>query len=115
MVAASYRVADEVYRGWRCLGCELDGYRIVSDWSRVKNRKLITSTKLYKRRSQLGITEYRVYALLCNRNTGDCRFYILHQKVNCSNRLVIVRSLPPISYSGSFVPVGSKTYVFNDL
>ncbi|CAN6861616.1 unnamed protein product, partial [Brassica oleracea] len=68
-------------------------------------RKLITSTKLYKRRSQLGITEYRVYALLCNRNTGDCRFYILHQKVNCSNRLVIVRSLPPISYSGSFVPV----------
>ncbi|WZZ21247.1 LOW QUALITY PROTEIN: hypothetical protein YC2023_122634 [Brassica napus] len=56
-------------------------------------RKLIASTKLYKRRSQLGITEH----------------------INSSNRLVIVRSLPPMSYRGSFVPVGSKTYVFNDL
>ncbi|KAL0731242.1 hypothetical protein Bca4012_027336 [Brassica carinata] len=77
-------------------------------------RKLVASPKLYKRRSQLGITQHRVYALLRN-NTGECRFYILHRKVNSSsNRLVIVPSLPPVSPRGSFVSVGSKTYVFND-
>nr|VDC91243.1 unnamed protein product [Brassica oleracea] len=80
-----------------------------------KFRKLIASPKLYKRRSQLGITQHRLYALLRNRDTGDCRFYILHQKLNSRNRLVIVRSLPPVSSRGSFVSVGSKTYVFNDV
>ncbi|CAN6808710.1 unnamed protein product [Brassica oleracea] len=80
-----------------------------------KFRKLIASPKLYKRRSQLGITQHRLYALLRNRDTGDCRFYILHRKLNSSNRLVIVRSLPPVSSRGSFVSVGSKTYVFNDV
>ncbi|KAF8106314.1 hypothetical protein N665_0144s0025 [Sinapis alba] len=80
-----------------------------------KFRKLIASPKLYKRRSQLGITQHRVYALLRNRNTGDCRFYILHRRVNSRNRLVIIPSLPPVSYRGSFVSVGSKTYVFNDV
>ncbi|KAG2295536.1 hypothetical protein Bca52824_042205 [Brassica carinata] len=80
-----------------------------------KFRKLIASPKLYKRRSQLGITQHRVYALLRNRNTGDCRFYILHRKLNSRNRLVIVRSLPPVSSRGSFVSVGSKVYVFNDV
>ncbi|CAF1702124.1 unnamed protein product [Brassica oleracea var. botrytis] len=62
-----------------------------------KFRKLIASPKLYKRRSQLGITQHRVYALLRNRDTGDCRFYILHRKLNSRNRLVIVPSLPPVS------------------
>ncbi|XP_048631947.1 F-box/kelch-repeat protein At4g38940 isoform X1 [Brassica napus] len=80
-----------------------------------KFRKLIASPKLYKRRSQLGITQHRLYAFLRNRNTGDCRFYILHRKLNSRNRLVIVRSLPPVSYRGSFVSVGSKVYVFNDV
>ncbi|XP_013623638.1 PREDICTED: F-box/kelch-repeat protein At4g38940-like [Brassica oleracea var. oleracea] len=80
-----------------------------------KFRKLIDSPKLYKRRSQLGITQHRLYALLRNRNTGDCRFYILHRKLNSRNRLVIVRSLPPVSSRGSFVSVGSKVYVFNDV
>ncbi|KAG2295542.1 hypothetical protein Bca52824_042211 [Brassica carinata] len=80
-----------------------------------KFRKLIASPKLYKRRSQLGITQHRVYALLRNRDTGDCRFYILHRKLNSRNRLVIVPSLPPVSSRGSFVSVGSKTYVFNDV
>ncbi|KAF3543472.1 hypothetical protein DY000_02003143 [Brassica cretica] len=61
-----------------------------------KFRKLIASPKLYKRRSQLGITQHRLYALLRNRDTGDCRFYILHRKLNSRNRLVIVRSLPPV-------------------
>ncbi|CAH8362663.1 unnamed protein product [Eruca vesicaria subsp. sativa] len=76
-------------------------------------RKLIASPKLYKRRSQLGITQHRVYALLRNRDTGHCRFYVLHRR-GLSNRLVMVSSLPPVSYRGSFVSVGSKTYVFND-
>ncbi|CAN7116442.1 unnamed protein product [Brassica rapa subsp. narinosa] len=80
-----------------------------------KFRKLIASPKLYKRRSQLGITQHCLYALLRNRDTGDCRFYILHRKLNSSNRLVIVRSLSPVSYRGSFVSVGSKVYVFNDV
>ncbi|KAJ4874115.1 F-box/kelch-repeat protein [Raphanus sativus] len=78
-------------------------------------RKLIASPKLYKRRSHLGITEHRVYALLYNRSTGDLRFHVLHRKVNCRNRLVVVGSLPPMSSIESFVPVGSKTYVFNNL
>ncbi|KAJ4869317.1 F-box/kelch-repeat protein-like [Raphanus sativus] len=81
-----------------------------------KFRNLIASPKLYKRRSQLGITQHRVYAILRNRNnTDDCRLYILHRKLNCSNRLVVVRSLPPVSHRGSFVSVGSKVYVFNDV
>ncbi|KAJ4880330.1 F-box/kelch-repeat protein [Raphanus sativus] len=78
-------------------------------------RKLIASPKLYNTRSQLGITEHRVYALLYNRTTGDLRFHVLHRKVNCRNRLVVVGSLPPMSSIESFVSVGSKTYVFNNL
>ncbi|CAH8360606.1 unnamed protein product [Eruca vesicaria subsp. sativa] len=78
-------------------------------------RKLIASPKLHKRRSQLGITQHRVYAVLHNPKTGDCRFYILHRKVSSRNRLVIVPSLPPMSLRGCFVPVGSKVYVFNDV
>ncbi|CAH8389035.1 unnamed protein product [Eruca vesicaria subsp. sativa] len=78
-------------------------------------RKLIASSKLYKRRYQLGITQHRLYAVLCNSNTGDFSFYILHKKLNCSNRLVHVRSLPPMSSRGSYVPFGSKVYAFNDL
>ncbi|XP_056861769.1 F-box/kelch-repeat protein At4g38940-like [Raphanus sativus] len=81
-----------------------------------KFRNLIASSKLYKRRSQLGITQHRVYAILRNRNNkDDCRLYILHRKLNCSNRLVVVPSLPPVSHRGSFVSVGSKVYVFNDV
>ncbi|KAJ4905907.1 F-box/kelch-repeat protein [Raphanus sativus] len=80
-----------------------------------KFRNLIASSKLYKRRSQLGITQHRLYAILRNRNTNDCRFYILHRKLNSRNRLVVVPSLPPMSYRGSFVSVGSKAYVFNDV
>ncbi|KAF8106315.1 hypothetical protein N665_0144s0026 [Sinapis alba] len=78
-------------------------------------KKLIASPKLYKRRSQLGITQHRLYALLRNRHTGDFSFYILHRKLNDYNRLVIVRSLPLMSSGGSYVPVGSKVYVFNAL
>ena len=47
-----------------------------------KFRKLIASPKLYKRRSQLGITQHRVYAVLRNRSTGDFSFYITQQCVS---------------------------------
>ncbi|KAJ4907134.1 F-box/kelch-repeat protein [Raphanus sativus] len=85
-----------------------------------KFRKLIASPNLYKRRSFLGITQHRVYAILRNRSySGDCRFYILHRKLDCCSsnhhRLVIVRSLPPMSYRASFASVGSKIYVFNEV
>ncbi|CAH8375909.1 unnamed protein product [Eruca vesicaria subsp. sativa] len=80
-----------------------------------KFRKLIASHKLYKRRSLLGCKEHRVYAVLRNSKTGEGRFCILHRKVNCSNRLVVIGSIPPVSPRGSFVAVGSKTYVFNDV
>ncbi|KAG2331644.1 hypothetical protein Bca4012_018788 [Brassica carinata] len=80
-----------------------------------KFRKLIASPKLYKRRSQLGITQHRLYAVLRNRNTGDFSLHILHRKLNGSNRMVLVRSLPLMSSRGSYAPVGSKVYVFNDL
>ncbi|KAJ4905999.1 F-box/kelch-repeat protein [Raphanus sativus] len=78
-------------------------------------RNLIASSKLYKRRSQLGITQHRLYAVLRNRKTGEFSFYILHRKLNGYNRLVPVRSLPFMSPRGSCVPVGSEVYVFNDL
>ncbi|KAG2331628.1 hypothetical protein Bca52824_002808 [Brassica carinata] len=81
-------------------------------------RKLVASSKLYKRRSQLGTTQHRLYAVLRNRNTCVLSVYILHRKVNSSdNRLVIVRSLPPMSSRGSYgyIPVGTKVYVFNYL
>ncbi|KAG2300306.1 hypothetical protein Bca52824_036778 [Brassica carinata] len=83
-------------------------------------RKLIASSKLlYKRRSQLGITQHRLYALLRNLNTGDFSLYILHRKLNDGyNRLVRVRSLPFISSrarGSCCVPVGSEVYVFNDI
>ncbi|KAG5395779.1 hypothetical protein IGI04_013552 [Brassica rapa subsp. trilocularis] len=81
-------------------------------------RKLIASCTLYKRRSQLGITQHRIYAVLRSRNpqTRDYfNFYILHRKLNCRNRLVLVEPLPLMSYLGKYVPVGSKVYVFNDL
>ncbi|CAN6980012.1 unnamed protein product [Brassica oleracea var. botrytis] len=78
-------------------------------------RKLIASSKLYKRRSQLGITQRRLYAVLRNRKTGEFSFYVLHRKLNGYNRLVVVRSLPFMSSRGSCVSVGSKVYVFNDL
>ncbi|CAH8375876.1 unnamed protein product [Eruca vesicaria subsp. sativa] len=78
-------------------------------------RNLIASPKLYKTRSQLGITQHRVYAVLRNRNTGDFSFYILHQRLNSYNRLVHVRTLPHMSSRGSYVPVGSKVYAFNNL
>ncbi|KAG2331647.1 hypothetical protein Bca4012_018785 [Brassica carinata] len=81
-------------------------------------RKLIASSKLYKRRSQLGITQHRLYAVLRNRSTGDFSFYILHKNLNGYNRLVAVRSLPFISSrarGSCCVPVGSKVYVFNDI
>ena len=78
-------------------------------------RKLIASPKLYKRRSQLGITQHRVYAVLQSRKTRASSFYILHRKVDdCSNRLVVVRSITLKSSCGNYVPVGSKVYVFND-
>ncbi|CAN7038521.1 hypothetical protein IGI04_005388 [Brassica rapa subsp. trilocularis] len=77
-------------------------------------RKLIASPKLYKRRSQLGITQHRVYAVLQSRKTRASSFYILHRKVDdCSNRLVVVRSITLKSSCGNYVPVGSKVYVFN--
>ncbi|RID52099.1 hypothetical protein BRARA_H02721 [Brassica rapa] len=78
-------------------------------------RKLIASSKLYKRRSQLGITQHRLFAVLRNSNTGDFSLYILHRKLNCTNRLVLVLPLPPMSSRGSYVPVGSKVYAFNDI
>ncbi|KAF8050003.1 hypothetical protein N665_2069s0002 [Sinapis alba] len=78
-------------------------------------RKLIASPKLYKTRSFLGITQHHLYAVLRNHNTVDFSLYILHRKLNCTNRLVLVRSLPPMSSRGSYVPVGSKMYVFNDI
>ncbi|KAH0867606.1 hypothetical protein HID58_074628, partial [Brassica napus] len=43
---------------------------------------LTASSKLYKRRSQLGITQHRVYAVLRNRSTGDFSFYITQQCVS---------------------------------
>ncbi|KAL0723155.1 hypothetical protein Bca4012_037754 [Brassica carinata] len=42
-------------------------------------RNLTASSKLYKRRSQLGITQHHVYAVLRNRSTGDFGFYLLHK------------------------------------
>ena len=45
-------------------------------------RNLTASSKLYKRRSQLGITQHRVYAVLRNRSTGDFSFYITQQCVS---------------------------------
>ncbi|XP_033134012.1 F-box/kelch-repeat protein At4g38940 [Brassica rapa] len=51
-------------------------------------RKLIASSKLYKRRSQLGINQHRLFAVLRNSNSGDFSLYILHRKLNCTNRLV---------------------------
>ncbi|CAN6808861.1 F-box/kelch-repeat protein At4g38940-like [Brassica napus] len=78
-------------------------------------RKLIASPKLYKRRTSLGFTDHRLYAVLRDRKTGDCRLYILHRRANSSNRLVVVRSLPPMSSSESYGSLGSNTYVFNYL
>ena len=81
-------------------------------------RKLIASPTLYKRRSFLGITQQRLYAVLRNPQTrDDFSFYILHKKLKCSNRLVIVgsRTLHHMSSRGSYVSVGSKVYGFNDL
>ncbi|WZZ12062.1 F-box/kelch-repeat protein At4g38940-like [Brassica napus] len=79
-------------------------------------RKLIASPTLYKRRSFLGCKEQRVYAVLRKRNIRyDYNFYILHRKLNCRNRLVLVEPLPLMSYRGLYVPVGSKVYVFNSL
>ncbi|KAJ4882903.1 F-box/kelch-repeat protein [Raphanus sativus] len=81
-------------------------------------RKLIASSKLYKRRSQLGITQHRIYAVLRNLKTNEFSFYILHQKLNGYNRLVRVRSLPFLSSrarGSCCAPVGSKVYVFNDI
>ncbi|XP_018460203.1 F-box/kelch-repeat protein At4g38940-like [Raphanus sativus] len=78
-------------------------------------RKLIASPKLYEERSWLGCKEHRVYAVIRNRTTGDFSFYVLHRNANCSNRLVVVKSLPHMSPRGNYVPVGSKVYVFNDL
>jgi len=80
-------------------------------------RKLIASPTLYKRRSFLGITQHRIYAVLRNPQTRDnFSFYILHRKLKCSNRLVIVgsRTLHHMSSRGSYVSVGSKVYGFND-
>ncbi|CAN6808711.1 unnamed protein product [Brassica oleracea] len=80
-------------------------------------RKLIASPTLYKRRSFLGITQHRLYAVLRNPQTrDDFSFYILHRKLKCSNRLVIVgsRTLHHMSSRGSYVSVGSKMYGFND-
>ncbi|KAL0751276.1 hypothetical protein Bca101_033279 [Brassica carinata] len=45
-------------------------------------RNLTASSNLYKRRSQLGITQHRVYAVLRNRSTGDFSFYITQQCVS---------------------------------
>ena len=45
-------------------------------------RNLTASSKLYKRRSQLGIIQHRVYAILRNRSTGDFSFYITQQCVS---------------------------------
>ncbi|KAJ4905912.1 F-box/kelch-repeat protein [Raphanus sativus] len=72
-------------------------------------RKLIASPTLYKRRSFLGCKEHRLYAVLRNPQTlDDFSLYILHKKLNCRNRLVIVESIPSMSFSGDCVPVGSK-------
>ncbi|KAF3542926.1 hypothetical protein DY000_02007180 [Brassica cretica] len=80
-------------------------------------RKLIAaSPKLYKRRSQLGITQHRVYAILRNSKAHEFSFYILHN-LNGYNRLDRVRSLPLISsfaLNTCCVSVGSKLYVFSE-
>ncbi|KAL0853988.1 hypothetical protein Bca101_059140 [Brassica carinata] len=48
----------------------------------VNSVNLTASSNLYKRRSQLGITQHRVYAVLRNRSTGDFSFYITQQCVS---------------------------------
>ncbi|KAJ4906005.1 F-box/kelch-repeat protein [Raphanus sativus] len=81
-------------------------------------RELIASPKLYKERSFLGFKEHRVYAALQHpdRARGQFSFYILHRKLNCSNRLVPVKSIRLMfSLGGSYVPVGSEVYVFDDI
>ncbi|KAG2328676.1 hypothetical protein Bca52824_011404 [Brassica carinata] len=62
-------------------------------------RNLTASSKLYKRRSQLGITQHHVYAVLRNRSTGDFGFYLLHKiwlisRLRLRSRMEVVL-LPP--------------------
>ncbi|KAJ4905911.1 F-box/kelch-repeat protein [Raphanus sativus] len=79
-------------------------------------RELIASPKLYKERSFRGFKEHCVYAVLQHRHKGPFSFYILHRKLNCSNRLVLVKSIRPMfSLGGSYVPVGSEVYVFDGI
>ncbi|CAH8329737.1 unnamed protein product [Eruca vesicaria subsp. sativa] len=84
----------------------------VDEWS---SRKRIASFSLYEVRSQLGLREDRVYAVLHGLSGAGYRFYILQRKLNGGNRLVVVSSLPPLDSSSSCVSVGSKLYVFNEL
>ncbi|CAA7055715.1 unnamed protein product [Microthlaspi erraticum] len=76
-------------------------------------RSLVASPEIYTARSLLGCTEHCLYALLYSVNTKDYRWYVLHRKANGSHRLVLIPSIPPMSYSyeGSFVAIGSKIYV----
>ncbi|WZZ70770.1 hypothetical protein YC2023_082140 [Brassica napus] len=70
-------------------------------------RNLTASSKLYKRRSQLGITQHRVYAVLRNRSTGDFSFYITQQCVSlgginsllgveCSSSIPLINKIPTL-------------------
>ncbi|ESQ38496.1 hypothetical protein EUTSA_v10029145mg [Eutrema salsugineum] len=73
-------------------------------------QSIIASHELYTSRSLLGRTEHYLYAVLYNYNTYDYRLCILRRKVNNNNHLVIIRSLPCMPCSVSYVPLGSKIY-----
>ncbi|ESQ38395.1 hypothetical protein EUTSA_v10029517mg, partial [Eutrema salsugineum] len=71
---------------------------------------LVASPELYKRRSSLGCTEHRLYAVLYSSKTDEYYLCILRRRVY-SNRLVIIQSLPRMPSCGMYVAVGSKIYV----
>ncbi|ESQ51520.1 hypothetical protein EUTSA_v10017832mg [Eutrema salsugineum] len=77
-------------------------------------RSIVASPELYARRSLLGRTEQCLYVILYNKETNNNRWYILHQKANGSRRLVLIRTLPGMTWRGRFVTVGSKIYVFGE-
>ncbi|XP_010473938.1 PREDICTED: F-box/LRR-repeat/kelch-repeat protein At2g29770-like [Camelina sativa] len=76
---------------------------------------VISSPELYQRRSQLGLTEPVLYALIrfrFPRNRLPC-WYILNRNVprNISLRLTEVRSLPPMNLGSAVVTIGYEMYV----
>ncbi|CAA7014950.1 unnamed protein product [Microthlaspi erraticum] len=78
-------------------------------------RSLVASREIYARRSLLGCTEHCLYVVLSNAESGDHELYILRRKANGKQGLFLINSLPSKPRSGSYVAMGSKIYVFNNM